>query len=181
MEGAGKLVEDEEMREAMSEKGLGTPATRASIIEGLLHEQYLVRQGKELQATAKAFQLMELLNGLGIPELTRPELTGDWEFQLRQVQRKQKSRGEFMTGIQDMTRHIVQRAKSFEHDTIPGDFGVLKVPCPKCGSEVHERYKAFQCVNPQCDFAVRKIMSGRLFDAEEIEQLLRERQIGPLQ
>jgi DNA topoisomerase-3 len=179
MEGAGKLVEDEELREAMSEKGLGTPATRASIIEGLILEQYLLRQGKELQATAKAFALMELLNGLGIPELTKPELTGDWEFQLRQVQRKQKSRGDFMTGIADMTRHIVERAKKFEYDTIPGDFGVLTTPCPKCGGEVHERYKAFQCV--KCDFSIWKIISGRLFEAKEMDQLIRERQLGPLQ
>ena len=179
MEGAGKLVDDEELREAMSEKGLGTPATRASIIEGLILEQYMLRQGKELQATAKAFALMELLNGLGIPELTKPELTGDWEFQLRQVQRRQKSRGDFMTGIADMTRHIVDRAKKFEYDTIPGDFGVLKTPCPKCGGEVHERYKAFQCV--KCDFSIWKIISGRLFEAQEIERLIQDRQLGPLQ
>src|ERR1051326_1138451 len=179
MEGAGKLVEDEELREAMREKGLGTPATRAAIIEGLVAEQYLLRQGRDLQATAKAFSLMELLNGLGIPELTKPELTGDWEFQLRQVQRRQKSRVEFMTGIVDMTRHIVDRAKKFELDTIPGDFGVLATPCPKCGGEVHERYKAFQCI--KCDFSVWKIISGRLFEGKEIEQLIRDRQIGPLQ
>lgn len=179
MEAAGKLVEDEELREAMSEKGLGTPATRAAIIEGLVKEEYILRQGKDLQATAKAFALMELLNGLGIPELTKPELTGDWEFQLRQVQRRQKSRTEFMTGIADMTRRIVDRAKQYEFDTIPGDFGVLKVPCPKCGGEVHERYKAFQCL--KCDFAVRKILSGRLLEGEEVEQLITQRQVGPLQ
>jgi len=179
MEGAGRLVEDEELREAMSEKGLGTPATRASIIEGLISEQYILRQGRELQATAKAFALMELLNGLGIPELTKPELTGDWEFQLRQVQRKQKSRDEFMTGIADMTRHIVDRAKKFEYDTIPGDFGVLHERCPKCGGPVHERYKAFQCT--KCDFSIWKIISGRLFEASEMDQLIRERQLGPLQ
>ncbi len=179
MEGAGKLVEDEELREAMSEKGLGTPATRAAIIEGLISEQYILRQGKELQSTAKAFSLMELLNGLGVPELTKPELTGDWEFQLRQVQRRQKSRSEFMTGIADITRHIVDRAKHYEYDTIPGDFGVLKVPCPKCGGEVHERYKAFQCV--KCDFSIWKILSSRLFESHEMEALIRDRQIGPVQ
>ncbi len=179
MEGAGKLVEDEELREAMSEKGLGTPATRAAIIDGLVNEQYILRQGKELQATAKAFSLMELLNGLGIPELTKPELTGDWEYQLKEVQRRKKSRGEFMSGIVDMTRHIVDRAKLFEHDTIPGDFGVLKEGCPKCGGEVHERYKEFKCL--KCDFSVRKIISGRLFEAAEVEQLIRQKQIGPLQ
>ncbi|HYG34559.1 MAG TPA: DNA topoisomerase III, partial [Clostridia bacterium] len=179
MEGAGKLVEDEELREAMSEKGLGTPATRAAIIEGLLAELYLLRQGRELIPTGKAFSLMELLNGLGIPELTKPELTGDWEFQLRQVQRRQKSRSDFMTGIEGITRRMVDRAKQYELDTIPGDFGVLKVACPKCGGEVHERYKAFQCV--KCDFSVWKIISGRFFESPEVEQLIRERQLGPIQ
>ncbi len=181
MEGAGKLVEDDELREAMREKGLGTPATRAAIIEGLIYEDYLHRNGRELQATAKAFSLMELLNGLGIPELTKPELTGDWEFKLHQIQRRQKSRDEFMSEIADMTRHIVERAKKFEEDTIPGDFGVLKVPCPKCGGEVHEKYKQFQCINEKCDFAVWKTLCSRMFEMEEVEQLITEKQVGPLQ
>ncbi|MGD0614476.1 MAG: DNA topoisomerase III [Verrucomicrobiota bacterium] len=179
MEGAGKLVEDDELREAMREKGLGTPATRAAIIEGLIYEQYLLRNGRDLQATAKAFSLMELLNGLGIPELTKPELTGDWEFKLHQIQRRQKSRDEFMSEIAGMTQHIVDRAKKFELDTIPGDFGILTVPCPKCGGEVHERYKAFQCV--KCDFSMWKALSGRMFEIPEVETLLKEKQIGPLQ
>ena len=179
MEGAGKLVDDDELREAMSEKGLGTPATRAATIEGLIYEVYVLRNGRELQPTAKAFSLMELLNGLGIPELTKPELTGDWEFQLRQIQRKQKSRGEFMEGIADMTRRIVDRAKKFEHDTIPGDFGTLKVPCPKCGGEIHEKYKQFQC--SKCDFAVWKTLCSRMFEPTEVETLITAKQVGPLQ
>jgi DNA topoisomerase-3 len=179
MEGAGKLVDDDELREAMSEKGLGTPATRAATIEGLIYEDYVHRNGRELQATAKAFSLMELLNGLGIPELTKPELTGDWEFQLKEMQRRKISRDQFMSGIADMTRRIVDRAKQFEHDTIPGDFGTLKVPCPKCGSEIHERYKQFQCV--KCDFAVWKTLCGRMFEIEEVEELITQKKIGPLQ
>jgi DNA topoisomerase-3 len=181
MEGAGKLVEDDELREAMREKGLGTPATRAATIEGLIYEDYIHRNGRELQATAKAFSLMELLNGLGIAELTKPELTGDWEFKLHQIQRRQKSRAEFMSEIADMTRHIVERAKKFEEDTIPGDFGVLKTPCPKCGGEVHEKYKAFQCVNEKCDFSIWKTLCGRMFEMEEVEKLITDKQIGPLQ
>jgi DNA topoisomerase-3 len=181
MEGAGKLVEDDELREAMREKGLGTPATRAATIEGLIYEDYIHRNGRELQATAKAFSLMELLNGLGIPELTKPELTGDWEFKLHQIQRRQKSRDEFMSEIADMTRHIVERAKKFEEDTIPGDFGVLKVPCPKCGGEVHEKYKFFQCINEKCDFSMWKTLCSRMFEIEEAEQLITEKHVGPLQ
>ncbi len=179
MEGAGKLVEDDELREAMHEKGLGTPATRAAIIEGLIYEQYMHRNGRELQATAKAFSLMELLNGLGIAELTKPELTGDWEFKLHQIQRRQKSRAEFMSEIAGMTRHIVECAKKYEHDTIPGDFGILKTPCPKCGGEIHEKYKQFQC--EKCDFAMWKTLCGRMFEIEEVERLITEKQIGPLQ
>src|SRR5277367_3451128 len=87
MEGAGKLVEDDELREAMAAKGLGTPATRAAIIEGLLGEKYLIREGRELIPTAKAFQLMTLLRGLGVEELTAPELTGEWEYKLSQMER----------------------------------------------------------------------------------------------
>jgi DNA topoisomerase III len=179
MEGAGKLVEDDELREAMSEKGLGTPATRAAIIEGLIQEEYVHRVGRELQATAKAFSLMELLNGLGVQELTKPELTGDWEFQLKEIQRRKISREQFMKEIAEMTRRIVERAKQYEHDTIPGDFGTLKTPCPKCGGEVHEKYRQYQCV--KCDFAMWKTLCGRMFEPEEIEKLVTEKQIGPLQ
>ena len=84
-----------------------------------------------------------------------------------------------MAEIAEMTRHIVERAKKYEYDTIPGDFGVLKTPCPKCGGEVHERYKQFQCV--KCDFAVWKILCSRMFEPEEVEKLITEKQIGPIQ
>jgi DNA topoisomerase-3 len=181
MEGAGKLVDDDELREAMSEKGLGTPATRAAIIEGLIYEEYVNRTGRDLQATAKAFSLMELLNGLGVQELTKPELTGEWEFQLKEMQRKKISREQFMREIAEMTRRIVDRAKQYEHDTIPGDFGTLTVPCPKCGGEIRERYRQYQCVKEGCDFAMWKTLCGRMFEPEEIEKLITEKQIGPLQ
>jgi DNA topoisomerase-3 len=80
-----------------------------------------------------------------------------------------------------MTRHIIERAKKYEYDTIPGDFGVLKTPCPKCGGEVHERYKQFQCVNENCDFSIWKTVCSRMFEIEEVEKLIVEKQIGPLQ
>ncbi len=179
MEGAGKLVEDEELREAMSAKGLGTPATRAAIIEGLIYEKYILRQGKELIPTPKAFSLIILLRGLNLPELISPELTGDWEFKLRQIERGQLSREAFMREIAAMTRQIVEKAKAHESDTVPGDFGTLKAPCPKCGGEVRENYKKFQC--QQCDFALWKIVAGRQFEPAEMEELLTKKVIGPLQ
>jgi len=179
MEGAGKLVEDEELREAMREKGLGTPATRAQTIEGLLYEKYLLRNGRELQPTAKAFSLMTLLRGLSIPELSSPELTGDWEFKLRRMERGQMKRPDFMKEIADVTRQIVEKTKRHESDTVPGDFGTLKVPCPKCGGDVHENYKKFQC--QKCDFGLWKIVAGRQLEIPEVEELISKRQVGPLQ
>lgn len=179
MEGAGKLVDDEELREAMSERGLGTPATRAAIIEGLIDEGYLLRTGRELVATAKAFSLMQLLDGLGVNELTKPEMTGDWEFQLRKIERGQLQRDQFMGEIRRFTEEIVSKAKRYDKDTIPGDFGVLTMPCPKCGGQVDEKFREWKC--QKCDFYMRKVLSGRMFEPEEVEQLIREKKIGPLQ
>ena len=108
-----ELAKDEELKAAMAGRGLGTPATRAQIIENLLLEQYLQREGRELQPTAKAFSLMTLLNGLGIPELTAPELTGEWEYKLARMERGEMSRAAFMNEIAAMTQHIVDRAKTY--------------------------------------------------------------------
>ncbi len=178
MEGAGKMVDDEELKAAMAGRGLGTPATRAQIIENLIGEQYMHREGRELIPTAKAFSLMTLLNGLGVNELTQPELTGDWEWKLGRIEKGEFTRSEFMREIAEMTRHIVERAKTFDSDTIPGDFGVLTAPCPRCGGQIRETYKKFQCGG--CDYALWKIVAGRQFEPAEIDTLLTEKQIGPL-
>jgi DNA topoisomerase-3 len=179
MEGAGKLVDDDELRAAMAEKGLGTPATRASIIEGLIAENYLIRDGKELFPTTKAFQLMRLLRGLGVTELTAPELTGEWEFKLAEMERGRLARDDFMHQIADMTRQMVERAKNYQADTVPGDYATLAVPCPKCGGVVQENYRRFACT--ACDFSISKIPGARQLEVEEVETLLRSRSIGPLQ
>ncbi|AIO40781.1 DNA topoisomerase III [Burkholderia latens] len=178
MEGAGKLVEDDELREAMAAKGLGTPATRAAIIEGLLGEKYLVREGRELIPTAKAFQLMTLLRGLGVKELTAPELTGEWEYKLSQMERGNLGRDAFMQEIARMTQQIVKRAKEYDSDTIPGDYATLETPCPNCGGQVKENYRRFACT--KCDFSISKIPGSRQFEIAEVEELLREKTIGPL-
>ncbi len=178
MEGAGKMVDDEELKAAMAGRGLGTPATRAQIIENLIGEQYMLREGRELIPTAKAFNLMTLLTGLGIRELTQPELTGDWEWKLGRIEKGEFTRTEFMREIAEMTRHLVERAKSYDNDTIPGDFGVLTEPCPKCGGQIRETYKKFQCSG--CDYALWKIVAGRQYEPAEVETLLREGQVGPL-
>ncbi|KVH61247.1 DNA topoisomerase III [Burkholderia sp. MSMB1072] len=178
MEGAGKLVEDDELREAMAAKGLGTPATRAAIIEGLLGEKYLLREGRELIPTAKAFQLMTLLRGLGVKELTAPELTGEWEYKLSQMERGNLGRDAFMQEIARMTQQIVKRAKEYDSDTIPGDYATLETPCPNCGGQVKENYRRFACT--KCEFSISKIPGSRQFEIPEVEELLQKKEIGPL-
>ncbi len=116
MESAGKLVEDEELREAMAARGLGTPATRASIIEGLVYDEYIGREGKELIATSKGISLITLLRGIGIHLLSSPELTGEWEYQLKLMEQGQLERASFMGKIKDLAREIVHKAKNFESD-----------------------------------------------------------------
>lgn len=178
MEGAGKLVDDDDLRDAMAGKGLGTPATRAAIIEGLLTEKYLYRDGREMVPTAKAFQLMTLLRGLDIQSLSRPELTGEWEFKLRQIEQGALSRQAFMQEIAAMTDGMVAQAKNYSEDTIPGDYATLSVPCPKCGGVVKENYRRFACTS--CDFSIGKTPGGRTFEVPEVESLLKERHFGPV-
>jgi DNA topoisomerase-3 len=178
MEGAGKLIDDEALREAMSENGLGTPATRASIIEGLLNEGYLRREGRDLIPSAKTRQLMTLLSGLGVNELTSPELTGEWEHKLKQIELRQLDRSAFMREIAQMTQVIVKHAKEYERDTVPGDYATLATPCPKCGGVVKENYRRYACTN--CDFSIGKHPGGRTLEIPEVEELLSQRTLGPL-
>lgn len=186
MESAGKQIDDDELREAMQEKGLGTPATRAAIIEGLLTEKYMLREGRELIPTAKAFQLMTLLRGLGVEELSRADLTGEWEYKLSQMEKGQLSREAFMQQIQAMTEKLVKKAKEYDRDTVPGDYATLQTPCPNCGGVVKENYRRYACTGASgtgegCGFSFTKSPAGRTFETAEAEQLLRDRRIGPLE
>ena len=180
MEHAGKRVDDEELAEAMSEKGLGTPATRASIIEELIRHKYMVREQRELIPTAQAFSLITLLTALDVNALSKPELTGEWEFKLKEIERGNFDRDSFMNEIRSMTDKIVAATKAYDGDTVPGDYGQLEVACPKCGSVVKETYKRFHCVAEECDFSFWKIMGGRQFDLIEANELVSNRRIGPL-
>ncbi|MCC7068579.1 MAG: DNA topoisomerase III [Burkholderiales bacterium] len=179
MEGAGKLVDDEELRAAMQEKGLGTPATRAAIIEGLIIQKYLVRDDKALRPTPQAFSLITLLKGLDIPELTQAALTANWETQLARMEKGEISREKFMAEIAEMAKHIVRQAKGHESDTVPGEFADLTTPCPKCGGAMKENYKKFACT--KCDFGFWKILAGRQLSVEEAETLIRDRKVEGLE
>jgi len=184
MESAGKQIDDDELREAMQEKGLGTPATRAAIIEGLLTEKYMLREGRELIPTAKAFQLMTLLRGLEVNELCKAELTGEWEYKLAQMEKGQLSRAAFMQQIAEMTERMVKKAKEYDRDTIPGDYAQLSTPCPNCGGVVKENYRRYACIGKDggegCGFGFGKSPAGRTFEIAEAEAVLRDRRIGPL-
>ena len=186
MEGAGKLIDDDELREAMAEKGLGTPATRAQVIEGLILEKYMFREGRELVPTAKAFQLMTLLRGLGVEDLTKPELTGNWEHQLAEMEHGRLSREKFMKEIAGIAERIVRKAKEYDRDTIPGDYATLQQPCPKCGGVVKENYRRFTCAGQAgdeegCGFSITKIPAGRSFELHEVERFLADKKVGPLE
>ncbi|MCO5354722.1 DNA topoisomerase III [Acidovorax kalamii] len=185
MESAGKQIDDDELREAMQEKGLGTPATRAAIIEGLLTEKYMLREGREIIPTAKAFQLMTLLRGLEVEELCRADLTGEWEYKLSQMEKGQLSREAFMAEIAAMTERMVKKAKEYDRDTIPGDYATLESPCPNCGGVVKENYRRFACVGKAgaepCGFSFGKSPAGRTFETAEANTLLRDKKIGPLE
>ena len=188
MEGAGKTIDDDELREAMQEKGLGTPATRAATIEGLIAEKYMLREGRELIPTAKAFQLMTLLRGLDVQELSKAALTGEWEFKLAQMEQGKLSRTTFMAEIATMTERLVAKAKGYSKESIPGDYAALQAPCPNCGGVVRENYRRYTCTGKTgtaaedgCGFSFGKTPAGRTFEIAEVEQFLRDKKIGPLE
>ena len=179
MEGAGKLMEDDALREAMQGRGLGTPATRAAIIEELIRNRYILRDVRELIPTSKATTLLRLLRALKIDELTTAELTGEWEKKLKQIESDQFSSEEFMQHIRRMTVDIVEAARQCDVDRIDDEYAVLDVSCPKCGTgTVRENYRKFVCET--CDFSIWKTIAGRELSANEAATLLRDRRLGPL-
>ena len=186
MEGAGKTIDDDELRQAMQEKGLGTPATRAATIEGLIAEKYMLREGRELIPTAKAFQLMTLLRGLDVQELSKAALTGEWEYKLAQMEQGKLSRKTFMAEIATMTERLVAKAKGYSRDSVPGDYATLEARCPNCGGVIKENYRRYACVGASgnsegCGFSFGKTPAGRTFEPAEVEQFLRDKKIGPLE
>jgi DNA topoisomerase-3 len=176
MEGAGKFVEDDELRAAMEAKGLGTPATRAAIIEGLIREEYVNREGRELVPTPKAFSLLFALHMLHLVELASPELTGEWEHKLKLIEAGKLKRDEFMKEISELVRKVVTVIKEGEIPDVV--YATVSAPCPKCAGVVQENYRKFQC--QKCDFALWKVTSGREWSPDEVAELITKRVIGPL-
>ena len=176
MEGAGKLVDDEELALAMKERGLGTPATRADTIDGLINQKYIDRPQRELIPTAKAEQLIQFLGAVKAEELTKPDLTGEWEFKLRQMEHDKFSRDKFMAEIAATTKGIVERVKSFEEDDSVAR--ETDIPSPTDGKPLRETLRGYK--SQDGEFMIYKVIGGRRMEEEEVRQLVEKGQIGPL-
>jgi DNA topoisomerase III len=179
METAGKEVEDAELREAMKDSGIGTPATRASIIERLVDVGYLEREGRSLVATEKGIQVIRLLNG---HPLTSPELTGNWEKRLGLIEHGEDTRPAFMQDIATFTTETVQELDKLKGVRIErAKLG----PCPICGREISENRKGYSCwsrEDPGCGFVIWKRKAGKSLPVavatELIESLRASREAG---
>lgn len=173
MENSGKLLDDDELAEAMKERGLGTPATRASIIEKLIKDKYLVREGKELTPTGKAFDLLALLEAMKIDVLASPEMTGEWEYKLNQILKGSFTRSRFMDEIRDLTEEITHRIKNYEErkDHREASFSPIN------GISFNETPTAY--VDADETMIIRKILGGRIMKESEVIQLINGETIGP--
>ncbi len=176
MEGAGKLVDEEELAEALKEKGLGTPATRAQIIEHLIKEKYLVREGRELLPTGKTENLIEFLEAVKVDALTSPAMTGEWEHKLHLIETGELTRGDFMNGIIQMTTEIVDRTKNFKESD--EDARVSDITAPSDGKPMLETLRNYKSQDGK--YIVYKIIGNRKFNEEEIHALVTQRKLGPI-
>ena len=176
MEGAGKLVDDEELAEAMKERGLGTPATRADTIEGLVNQKYLDRNQRELVPTAKAEQLLQFLTAVKAENITSPAMTGEWEFHLREMEHGKFPREKFMAEIVKETKGIVERVKGFEEDdSVARETEIIS---PTDGRPMLETLRGYK--SRDGELMVYKIVGGRRMEEAEVKQLVETRQVGPL-
>ena len=184
METAGKRVDDEELRGAMSERGLGTPATRAAIIENLIRQKYLFRHElskRDLVVSNKGLALMDQLEEIGIEPLSSPEMTGNWEYKLRQMEQGKLTRANFMAEIKEMTKKIVEQTKSFHDEIVNRPFDDLHAPCPECDSQVHRQTDGvFECRNPECKFRLKKHIASHELTEQEARDLMTNKLIGPI-
>jgi DNA topoisomerase-3 len=171
MEGAGKLIDDEELREAMVERGLGTPATRAATIEGLLRQKYIAREGRDLNVTGKGLRLIELCEEMQIKQLTSPSMTGDWEAKLNKMERGEIQRDAFMQEIATFTEDVVNKARTHMEILVNRTFPDLECACPACGAaRLKQTDATYECREQECDFRISKHIAGRkLSESEAVE------------
>ena len=175
MEGAGKQIDDEDVAAVLHQKGIGTPATRAEIIENLIRKGYVVRLGKSLRPTVKGIRLIDSLQRIQIDRLASPQLTGDLEYQLLEVERGERSAEQFMSEVTQYAVEVVDRAKTFGYDELYQDAPELG-PCPSCNRPVIEGAWFYRCQPPleedDCPMRFWKDTSGRYLNATAVEALL---------
>ncbi len=176
MERAGKLVDDEEMAEAMKERGLGTPATRADTIDGLINQKYMERNQRELVPTTKAESLLQFLAAVRADALTKPDMTGEWEFKLRQMEQGKFARKDFMAEIVEVTKGLVDRTKNFEEDE--SNSRVTDILSPTDQQPMVETLRGYK--SQDGILMIYKVMSGRKIEEDEVRALIAEGEIGPL-
>lgn len=176
MEGAGKLVEDDELAEAMKESGLGTPATRATIIERLIAERYMERDHRHLAPTPKAETLIDFLGAIKADALTKPALTGEWEYKLHKIENGEMERKAFMKEITSMTKDIVESIKSYEENE--DQLEPTDLVSPYDQEPLFESLRAYRTKDNS--FAVYKIIGNRKMDKDEIRELLEKKRVGPI-
>ena len=182
MEGAGKLVSDEELREAMAERGLGTPATRAATIEGLIAQKYLLREGRELIVTPSGLRLIQLVKQMDIEGLYSPKLTGDWEYKLRQMEQGALRRSEFMKEIIGYTNDIVVKARGLAEEAKNTSYPEVEVEHPIHGKLILRQTDAtYESRDPEIPIKIKKHIAGRLLTEDELRTLLKNGVVGPLQ
>lgn len=181
MENCGKSLDDEDMAEALREKGIGTPATRAEIIENLISREYMQRFGRSLKPTVKGIRLVDVLSRIPVQALAGVELSGEMEFELREVEHGRKSRADFMTKMSNFTREIVDKAVNFSYDALySGDGAVGR--CPACGKgDVCENFWNYKCKAEECTFVIWKEKNQRYVDRSLIAELLQKERVGPLE
>lgn len=182
MEGAGRLlVNDEELREAMAERGLGTPATRAATIEGLIAQRYLIRDGRELHVTPAGLRLIDLVKQMEIEGLYSPRLTGEWEYKLRRMEQGELERDDFMNGIIGYTNEIVARARGLAEAAKNQNFPEVEVEHPVHGKLVFRQTDAtYESRDPQLPIRIKKYIAGRLLTEDELRTLMQRGVVGPL-
>ncbi len=176
METAGKLVDDDELAEAMREKGLGTPATRAQTIDHLMREKYMEREGRELVPTVKAENLIDFLRAVDIRSLVNASLTGEWEHKLSQIEAGTMTREAFMRGITELCERLVHKTKSFEDKQEDGR--VTGIISPTDGKPMVETLRAFQSQDK--NLSIYKTIASRKLDESEVAELIEKGTIGPL-
>ncbi|KAA3604916.1 MAG: hypothetical protein DWQ01_20140 [Planctomycetota bacterium] len=173
-------IEDDEVVEALRGKGLGTPATRADIIEGLIAKGYAIRTGKSLRPTAKGIILIDFLGRLRVEHLARAEMTAEMEYHLHQVEQGQLARGSYMGEVADMVKDLVVKLKDFEYEELyAGEEPVGR--CPKTGNPVYEGLRGYRCQDGEESWTIWKEYRGRYLNRPVVAKLLAEKESGPLE